>query len=171
MIKNCLLLQYLPRHICVRWTCAFNGVSVIGRITAPPGGAPVPKSTPILYVQLQFAAAQMDKPDAFWRKVLWRDETKTEMLGHNDQRYVWRSKTGISERNRWPDVNWNEVTAQRHVDGVYSKDGVKEMNSASEHHTGVFFFCFYATSFFSSFTCFFFLHYFLTVCMWKVFNK
>ena len=27
-----------------------------------------------------------------WRNVLWSDETKIEMFGHNDQRYVWRKK-------------------------------------------------------------------------------
>ena len=28
----------------------------------------------------------------FWRNVLWSDETKIELFGHNDHRYVWRKK-------------------------------------------------------------------------------
>uniref|UniRef100_A0AAZ3NVJ3 Tc1-like transposase DDE domain-containing protein n=1 Tax=Oncorhynchus tshawytscha TaxID=74940 RepID=A0AAZ3NVJ3_ONCTS len=28
----------------------------------------------------------------FWRNVLWSDETKIELFGHNDRRYVWRKK-------------------------------------------------------------------------------
>uniref|UniRef100_A0A673VRW4 Uncharacterized protein n=1 Tax=Salmo trutta TaxID=8032 RepID=A0A673VRW4_SALTR len=29
-----------------------------------------------------------DKDHTFWRNVLWSDETKTELFGHNDHRYV-----------------------------------------------------------------------------------
>lgn len=32
---------------------------------------------------LKFAAACMDKLKAFWRIVLWPDETNIELLGHN----------------------------------------------------------------------------------------
>ena len=28
----------------------------------------------------------------FWRKVLWSDETKIELFGHNYHRYVWKTK-------------------------------------------------------------------------------
>ena len=28
----------------------------------------------------------------FWKNVLWSDETKIELFGHNDHRYVWRKK-------------------------------------------------------------------------------
>jgi hypothetical protein len=28
----------------------------------------------------------------FWRNVLWSDEHKIELFGHNDHRYVWREK-------------------------------------------------------------------------------
>ena len=28
----------------------------------------------------------------FWKNVLWLDETKIELFGHNDHRYVWRKK-------------------------------------------------------------------------------
>jgi hypothetical protein len=40
--------------------------------------------------RLQFATAHGDKNRTFWRNVLWSDETKIELFGHNDHRYVWR---------------------------------------------------------------------------------
>ena len=42
--------------------------------------------------RLQFATAHGDKDWTFWRNVLWSDETKIELFGHNDHRYVWRKK-------------------------------------------------------------------------------
>ena len=42
-----------------------------------------------LKARLKFAADHMDKEKAFWNKVLWSDETKIELFGHN-RRYVWR---------------------------------------------------------------------------------
>ena len=42
--------------------------------------------------RLRFATAQGDKDHTFWRNVLWSDETKIELFGHNDHRYVWRKK-------------------------------------------------------------------------------
>jgi hypothetical protein len=34
----------------------------------------------------------VDKHRTFWRNVLWSDEIKIELFGHNDHRYVWRKK-------------------------------------------------------------------------------
>uniref|UniRef100_A0AAZ3S4C6 Transposase Tc1-like domain-containing protein n=1 Tax=Oncorhynchus tshawytscha TaxID=74940 RepID=A0AAZ3S4C6_ONCTS len=42
--------------------------------------------------RLQFATAHGDKDRTFWRNVLWSDETKIEMFGHNNHCYVWRKK-------------------------------------------------------------------------------
>jgi hypothetical protein len=42
--------------------------------------------------RLRFATAHEDKDLTFWRNVLWSDETKIELFGHNDHRYVWRKK-------------------------------------------------------------------------------
>ena len=42
--------------------------------------------------RLRFATAHGDKDHTFWRNVLWSDETKIELFGHNDHRYVWRKK-------------------------------------------------------------------------------
>ena len=38
--------------------------------------------------RLMFATAHGDKNRTFWRNVLWPDETKIELFGHNDHRYV-----------------------------------------------------------------------------------
>uniref|UniRef100_A0AAZ3SH12 Transposase Tc1-like domain-containing protein n=1 Tax=Oncorhynchus tshawytscha TaxID=74940 RepID=A0AAZ3SH12_ONCTS len=42
--------------------------------------------------RLRFATAHGDKNHAFWRNVLWSDETKIELFVHNDHRYVWRKR-------------------------------------------------------------------------------
>ena len=39
-----------------------------------------------------FATAHGDKDRTFWRNVLWSDETKIELFGHNEHCYVWRKK-------------------------------------------------------------------------------
>ena len=41
--------------------------------------------------RLRFATAHWDKDCTFWRNILW-SETKIELFGHNDHRYVWRKK-------------------------------------------------------------------------------
>uniref|UniRef100_A0AAZ3RY05 Transposase Tc1-like domain-containing protein n=1 Tax=Oncorhynchus tshawytscha TaxID=74940 RepID=A0AAZ3RY05_ONCTS len=40
--------------------------------------------------RLRFVTAHGDKDCTFWRNVLWSDETKIELFGHND--HVWRKK-------------------------------------------------------------------------------
>ena len=42
--------------------------------------------------RLRFATAHENKDHTFWRNVLWSDETKIELFGHNDHCYVWRKK-------------------------------------------------------------------------------
>uniref|UniRef100_A0AAZ3SWC0 Transposase Tc1-like domain-containing protein n=1 Tax=Oncorhynchus tshawytscha TaxID=74940 RepID=A0AAZ3SWC0_ONCTS len=42
--------------------------------------------------RLRFETAHGDKDRTFWRNVLWSDETKIELFGHNDHCYVWRKK-------------------------------------------------------------------------------
>uniref|UniRef100_A0A674E7Y3 Tc1-like transposase DDE domain-containing protein n=1 Tax=Salmo trutta TaxID=8032 RepID=A0A674E7Y3_SALTR len=43
-------------------------------------------------VRLRFATAHGDKDRTFWRNVLWSDETKIELFGHNDHCCDWRKK-------------------------------------------------------------------------------
>ena len=42
--------------------------------------------------RLRFATAHGDKDGTFCRNVLWSDETKITLFGHNDHHYVWRRK-------------------------------------------------------------------------------
>ena len=47
----------------------------------------------------------MHKGNEFWNRVLWSDETKVELFGHNDVQYIWR-KTNEAHvpRNTIPTV-------------------------------------------------------------------
>uniref|UniRef100_A0AAZ3NX80 Transposase Tc1-like domain-containing protein n=1 Tax=Oncorhynchus tshawytscha TaxID=74940 RepID=A0AAZ3NX80_ONCTS len=56
-----------------------------------------PRNKPLLQnlhkkARLWFATVHGDKDFTFWRNVLWSDETKIKLFGHNDHRYVWRKK-------------------------------------------------------------------------------
>uniref|UniRef100_A0AAZ3SS38 Tc1-like transposase DDE domain-containing protein n=1 Tax=Oncorhynchus tshawytscha TaxID=74940 RepID=A0AAZ3SS38_ONCTS len=48
--------------------------------------------TTIKKPDFRFATAYGDKDRTFWINVLWSDETKIELFGHNDHRYIWRRK-------------------------------------------------------------------------------
>ena len=50
--------------------------------------------------RLRFAKKHIDEPQNFWNKVIWTDETKIELFGHNQQRYVWRKENeAFKEKN------------------------------------------------------------------------
>jgi len=56
-----------------------------------------PRKTPLLKTRhlkarLKFANDFLEKPTLFWQSVLWSDETKLELFGHNDRTSVWRKK-------------------------------------------------------------------------------
>ena len=40
-------------------------------------------------VHLQYAKQHLDKPQNFWNKVIWSDETNIELYGHNYRHYEW----------------------------------------------------------------------------------
>ena len=46
-----------------------------------------------LEARLQFAKLNLNRPQQFWGNVLWSDETKIELFGHNTSTRVWR-RTG-----------------------------------------------------------------------------
>lgn len=49
----------------------------------------------------------VDKPNTFWKNVLWSDETNTELFDHSDKRYVWRNNgRAIKSKNRVPAVKY-----------------------------------------------------------------
>lgn len=57
--------------------------------------------------RLRYAKAHLDKPASFWNKVLWTDETKIELFGHNKGRYAWRKKnTAFQEKHLLPTVKY-----------------------------------------------------------------
>ncbi|KAI4885337.1 hypothetical protein NFI96_001846 [Prochilodus magdalenae] len=57
--------------------------------------------------RLRYAKAPLDKPVLFWNKVLWTDETKIELFGHNMGRYAWRKKnTALQEKHLLPTVKF-----------------------------------------------------------------
>ena len=60
--------------------------------------------------RLRFATAHGDKDHTFWRNVLWSDETKIKLFGHNDHRYIWRKKGRLASR-RTPSQPWSTGVA------------------------------------------------------------
>ena len=39
--------------------------------------------------RMRYGKAHLDKPEAFWKNILWSDETKIELFGQNKRRYAW----------------------------------------------------------------------------------
>ncbi len=69
-----------------------------------------PQKTPLhkkrhLEARKKFATDHLEKPDTFWKNVLWSDETKMELFGHNDVKYVWRQDgEAFNPKNTVPTV-------------------------------------------------------------------
>lgn len=65
----------------------------------------IARKKPLLRAQhkkarLEYAKKHIDEADTFWHKILWSDETKIELYGHNHQRYVWREvNQAFQEKN------------------------------------------------------------------------
>ena len=47
---------------------------------------------------LKFAKDYLDDPEGYWKNVLWTDESKVELFGFNEKRYVWRKPNGAFQR-------------------------------------------------------------------------
>lgn len=55
--------------------------------------------------RLNFAREHLEKPEAFWKSILWTDESKIELFGHNQNRHVWRKvNTAYHQKNLLPTV-------------------------------------------------------------------
>lgn len=74
-----------------------------------------PRKTPLLQAlirhakaHLAFANAHLDKEEGFWSSVLWSDETKIELFGHNDVGIIviiWhKNGEAFSPKNTIPTV-------------------------------------------------------------------
>ncbi|KAI4895152.1 hypothetical protein NFI96_027349 [Prochilodus magdalenae] len=69
-----------------------------------------PRRTPLLQkrhtkARLTFANAHLDKEDYFWCSVLWSNETKIKLFGHNDVCTIWCKKgEAFNPKNTIPTV-------------------------------------------------------------------
>ena len=92
-----------------------SGVSVsrqtVGRTLKRAGlKACRPRKTPLLRsvhlkARLAFAKRHLDKGNCFWKQVLWSDETKIELFGHNSVSHVYRkSGEAFLPKNTLPTV-------------------------------------------------------------------
>jgi len=92
-----------------------SGVNVsrhtVGRVLMRAGlKAYRPRKTPLLKpvhlkARLAFAKRHIDKDAAFWKHVLWSDETKIELFGHNSVSSVYRrSGEAFLPKNTIPTV-------------------------------------------------------------------
>ena len=57
---------------------------------------------------LSFAADHTDKQKTFWKKNVWSHETKSELIGHNEQQYVWRREGEAFNRKNTPPTAQHE---------------------------------------------------------------
>ena len=46
-------------------------------------------STKNIATYLKFAKDHLDDPEGYWKNVLWTDESKVELFGLNEKRYIW----------------------------------------------------------------------------------
>lgn len=82
--------------------------------------------------RLKFAKQHVDKSDDFWKRVLWTDESKIELYGRNENRYVWRKpNTAFAEKNLIPTVKHGGGSVM--VWGCFSASGTGKL----AHITGI----------------------------------
>ncbi|KAK3517093.1 hypothetical protein QTP86_004153, partial [Hemibagrus guttatus] len=68
------------------------------------------RRTPLLQIRhtkarLAFANSHLDKEEDFWFSVLWSDETKIKLFGHNDVAFIWHKKgEAFNPKNTIPSV-------------------------------------------------------------------
>ena len=69
-----------------------------------------PRKTPMLKkchlkFRLEFAKTNLQHGDDYFKQILWSDESKIELYGHNDATHVWRKDgTAYNQKNTIPTV-------------------------------------------------------------------
>ena len=108
--------------------------------------ARTPRRTPLLTHKhkkgrLCYAQGNLEKPQKFWNTIFGSDETKFELFGTMDQRYIWRKKNeAYVEKNTLPTVKhgggslmlWGCFTSSgtgnlQHVDGIMNSIKCQEI--------------------------------------------
>ena len=89
------------------------------------GRSPMKKPRSKTYIKKPdwFATAHRDKDCTFWRNVLWSDETKIKLFGHNAHRYAWRKKGRLASR-RTPSQPWSTGVAASCCGGALQQEGL-----------------------------------------------
>lgn len=85
--------------------------------------------------RLKFANDHLDDPEESWEKVMWSDETKIELFGHNSTNRAWRKKNDeYHPKNTIPTVKHGGGSIM--LWGCFSAHGTGRLHCIKERMTG-----------------------------------
>ena len=86
-----------------------------------------PKKTPLLLKRYRDARVKLAREHREKEKVLWTDETKNELFGHNNRNHSWRKDGEVySPKNTVPTVKFGG--GSRMIWGCFSAKGVGKIS-------------------------------------------